>query len=356
MNSSLSAALKVVEALRRSHPEKWVERATLAALIKMYDVCWAAENERFVVRECEVALAAPLYNIRSGKARRSHVIAGKIDKIVETGHPSFLTIFDHKTTSSDISPEANYWRQLNVDTQPKHYMLLARTRGYPVGRVVWDAVRKPQLRPSKIKAKSVTEISEEGTYLTLGVTDNTQRLVRDEGLREENEELFEIRTYAKLCEDPNKYFQRRSVTPLMEELADHVENVIDVSYDMAAARKRYRNESRVVKNPGACMQYNTPCKYLGVCSGHSSFTDAGWETRDHKFPELPELEGKHERKVLLTHSSMRCFQACPAKHQFQYEQGFYRSHEEASPALFFGTVWHEIMDAWWTAEKGGADE
>ncbi|MBN95370.1 MAG: hypothetical protein CL928_15100 [Deltaproteobacteria bacterium] len=360
--SALLSALKVVEGLHLDGEEDWVLRATLKALIRGYDFMWHGVNKHYDVRACEVALAAPLYNLKNGKARRSHHIAGKIDKIVQHNPetPGFLTIFDHKTTSSDISPESSYWRQLSVDTQPKHYMFLARTAGYPVGRVVWDAVRKPGLKPKALTKANWREAVEEGTYLGEGISPAAIGACAS-ALKKENEELFSIRVQKKILEDPGKHFQRRPVTPLMQDLVDHTENMVDVSYDMATARKRYRNTGRVVKNSGACMMYNTPCKFLGVCSGQSSLLDEGWKNREHKFPELPEFEGVHDDRTVLTHSRVRCFQTCPAKHQYQYEDGYYRAQEDTSQALYFGTVWHEMMDAWWTAwnsgsEKGGADE
>ena len=352
--SALRDALKVVDNLRLEGDD-WVIRATLKALIAVYDARWRDVNAQYDVRECEVTLSAPMYNLNSGRVRRSHVIAGKIDKIVDCGDASQFTIFDHKTTSSDIAPESNYWRQLNIDTQPKHYMLLARTKGYPVNRVVWDTVRKPGLKPKALTKANWRAAVEEGTYLGEKISSDTVRACAS-ALKQENEELFGIRVALKLREDPEKYFQRRTVTPLMTELADHSENMIDVSYDMAEARKRYRNSGRVVKNSGACMMYNTPCKFLGVCSGHSDLLDHGWKNREHVFPELPEIEGQYGNKTVVTHSRVRCFQACPTKHQYQYEDGYYRDQEVTSPALYFGTVWHDVMDAWWTAKKGGADE
>ena len=353
--NALRDALKVVDNLRLEGDD-WAVRATLKALIAVYDARWKSENASYDVRECEVTLSAPMYNLNSGRVRRSHVIAGKIDKIVDTvGNAMHLTIFDHKTTSSDISPESNYWRQLNVDTQPKHYMLLARTHGYPVSRVVWDVVKKPGLKPKALTKANWREAVEEGTYLGQGISSDAIGACAS-ALKYENEELFGNRVLLKLKEDPEKYFQRRSVTPLMQDLADHSDKMIDVSYDMAESRKRYRSTGRVVKNSGACMNYNTPCKFLGVCSGHTSLLDHGWKNREHVFPELPEIEGKYGNKTVVTHSRVRTFQTCPTKHQYQYEDGYYRDQEVASPALYFGTVWHDIMDAWWTAKKGGADE
>lgn len=356
--SALRDAIKVVDDLRFDG-EEWAMRAMLTALITQYDEQWGHQNSSWDVKACEVTLSAPMYNLNSGRVRRSHVIAGKIDKIVNM-HPGAggyerHAIFDHKTTSSDIAPESNYWRQLNVDTQPKHYMLLARTKGYPVSKVFWDVVRKPSLKPKALTKANWREAVEEGTYLGEKISEDSRQECLG-ALKQENEELFGIRILVNLRGNPDRYFQRRSVTPLMTELAEHTENMIDVSYDMAEARKRYRNTGRVVKNSGSCMNYNTPCKFLGVCSGHADLTDHGWKNREHVFPELPEIEGQYGNKTVITHSRVRCFQTCPAKHQYQYEDGYYRAQEVTSQALYFGTVWHDVMDAWWTAEKGGADE
>lgn len=54
-----------------------------------------------------------------------------------------------------------------------------------------------------------------------------------------------------------------------------------------------------------------------------------------------------DTRKLLTVSECRCYQACPRKHHFQYDQ-LYRPVESAE-SLRFGTLVHKGLEAWWSA-------
>lgn len=59
-------------------------------------------------------------------------------------------------------------------------------------------------------------------------------------------------------------------------------------------------------------------------------------------------------KSLLTKSRLGAARKCKRLHQFQYELGYRPVDDE--DALFFGTLVHAALEAWWNAKKEGLEE
>ena len=95
--------------------------------------------------------------------------------------------------------------------------------------------------------------------------------------------------------------------------------------------------------------YGSPCKYLGICSGHDEPDSNNWQKRDLVHIELPELEG--DGRDVLTNSRIRTFQTCRRKHFYQYDIGSERINEEEREALYFGSCFHAALAAWLLAQK-----
>src|SRR5690606_27757277 len=92
---------------------------------------WENEQREIDLQSVEQVLQAPLKNINTARSSRTYDIAGKLDKLAH-GAVGF-TLYDHKTTSDDISdPAGPYWRQLAIDSQASHYELLLMANGIPV--------------------------------------------------------------------------------------------------------------------------------------------------------------------------------------------------------------------------------
>jgi len=275
--------------------------AKLIGMLHAYDRCYAAtQGGETPVKEAE------LWKLLKGT--RFH-IGGKLDTLLESQflNGAYIEIVDHKTSAYTLEPSSTYWKQLDVDTQGRHYQALLHLHGYTVTDVVWDAITKPSIRPRQSEepeayAERVTQWYAEKEY------DNT--------------------------------IVRRSVSSTQEEVEEYLQGLYHESRDILHARrtKWWR------KNPQACMTYNTPCAYLGICSGYDTPDSDNWERGD----KHPELE-RAPKRDLLTHSRMSCFRLCPRKHYYRYELAIKRREEVASEALTFGTLWHEAMDAWWTA-------
>jgi hypothetical protein len=144
-------------------------------------------------------------------------------------------------------------------------------------------------------------------------------------------------------ERPEWYFARRSVPRIDAELMDYARDLWQHSQDILYTRQQQRLPPR---NSGACMLYGAPCKFLGICSGHDTADSDRWQKKAQIHPELPE-DVQSDSKQLLTNSRIRTFQTCRRKHFYEYELGIERQDEEEREALFFGSLIHVGLEAWW---------
>lgn len=311
--------------------------AKCRGLIRGYDARWRDAPWRALA--VEQFVESGLYNVDTERSSRTFRMGGKIDVIAELDGRQY--VFDHKTTSQDIAdPNAPYWRQLVVEGQASHYMLLQWVNGVKAHGAVWDVVRKPQTRPKKI-TKAVSKVMiQQGTYCGIPVP-RSKRL-----LEQEDFDLYEIRL-AQDCtvERPEHYFQRRPIPRLDDELIEYARELWEHGQEIQHARRNDRH----ARNSGACMMYNSPCKFLGICSGHDSPDSDKWQRRQQVHPELEGYVDGDGRE-LLTNSRIRCFQTCRRKHYLQYELGLERLDEEEREALYFGNVWHAAQEEWWKCQ------
>jgi hypothetical protein len=277
---------------------------------------------------------------------------------VEVWDGTSLKIIDHKTTSEDIEqkpdkPILPYWRQLVVEAQPTHYMLLKWLNGQKVDGAIWDVVKKPGIQPAQIRAKKdVTDILTTGRYYDQELTPASLEALRNEP--RETLEMYEARlAYDCTTERPGHYFQRRDVPRLDSEIHDWAKELWGHSQDLLYARR----DNRWPKNSKACMAFKRPCVYLGVCSGFDSPDSDKWTRKAQVHNELPITDG--DGRDVLTNSRIGCKMTCPRKHLYQYELGIERVDDEEAEALYFGTIWHLGQDAWWSygisKEENGND-
>lgn len=313
------------------------------ALLHGYDARW--RDAGYVAEKVEETLLADLYNPDSdGGKSRTFQLAGKLDVVAK--HSTRRVLIDHKTCSQDITdPNAPYWRQLVVEGQVSHYMLLQWLLGEKCDDAVWDVVRKPMIAPKKLTKAEQKQVTSLGEYYGIKVSEaSRQSLIHDE--RETNE-LYEIRLrHDCISERPEWYFQRRSIPRMDAEILEYARDVWQHSKDILYTRSIERLPP---KNGGACMLYGSPCKFLGICSGHDEPESGKWQKKESVHPELPIVNNELE---LLTNSRIRCFQTCRRKHYYEYELGIERFDEEEKEALFFGTVYHAGLEAWWSFFKG----
>jgi len=337
MSKPLDAALEVIRpVLDDSDVSKQIVAAKVAGLMAGYDAKWL--DAPYHIDAVESVMTADLYNPETGRKSRSFTTAGKLDvRATEIGTGKKV-LFDHKTTSEDISdPNSPYWRQLVVEGQATHYMLLEHLNGQKVDAAVWDVIRKPGISPKGLTKADLAETLTTGLYMGYKASEDDLGSLAADG--RETPRMYTARL-ANDCinERPQWYFQRRTIPRLDGEILEYAADQWDIGQDILHARAENRNP----RNSGACMLYHSPCKYLGVCSGHDTIDSENWVVKDWVHPELPQLPGRGTD--ILTNSRMRTFQTCKRKHLYQYEMGVDRVENEEREVLFFGNLAHEAME------------
>jgi hypothetical protein len=315
--------------------------AKCRGLMAGYHARWKDAPYRFDM--VEALVMSDLWNPETQRKSRSFRIAGKLDA---TGHMDRRVLMDHKSTSEDITdPNAPYWRQLMIEGQVSHYMMLEWLNGRKVDEAIWDVMRKPGISPKNVTKADANLTLSSGFYFGRQMSDSAKTQLRVTG--RENFEMYEARlAHDCTAERPEWYFQRRSVPRLDADLHEYATELWGHSQDILHSRR----ENRWPRNSGACMMYGSPCKFLGICSGFDTPESENWRRKHNVHNELPMLNG--DGRDVLTNSRIRCFQTCRRKHYFEYELGIERQDEEEREALFFGTLWHLALEAWANAGKG----
>lgn len=314
-------------------PDDWVMAATIRGLIRGYDARWGDAQRHIKLSGIEKVYTSPLVNVETGRQSRTFSLVGVLDKTADDD--GAVEIFDHKTTSCDIAePDGFYWRQLVVDSQPSLYELLAMLNGEKVSRVTWDVTRKPTIRPKEISKKDCTDALSTATYCGFDLTNDTLAYLVD--YRRENAEMFAHRVAADAIDNPDKFYARRHAPRTREQLAEYAKELWDVADQIRDAR----NTGRHTRNSSACFNYNRPCPFLGLCSGSDHPESERWKKREPR----PDSVGGDD---ILSNSRMRMFQQCQRKHHYRYNLKIERVREERDEALFFGSMWGQVLDAYW---------
>jgi len=338
--TKLNVALVALDRACASSQDERVSlmRAKVRGLMRGYDARW--RHVPLTVLGVEETITSDLWNPETGRKSRSFTLAGKIDVRAMDGDSRI--IIDHKTTSEEITdPSAPYWRQLVVESQPTHYMLLEWLNGRKIDMALWDVVRKPSIAPKNVAKKDREVIIATGEYFG--------RLLSPESLEElaaterESLEMYEYRlTQDCTLDRPERYFQRRSVPRLDSEVIEHAKEVWEEGQELLHIRQMERH----TRNAGACMLYGRPCKFLGICSGHDAPDSGKWSEKQWRHAELPILNSG-SGVAALTKSRLSTFKTCKRKHYYDYELGLERVEEDEAEALLFGTLWHIAQEAWW---------
>lgn len=326
-----------------------IVRAKIRGLLRGYDARWSSSD--LITEAVEDVAESGLWNPETSAQSRSFRVMGKIDWRGRRQGRSVL--MDHKTCSEDIAdPNAPYWRQLIVEGQLSHYMLLEWLNGRKVDEAVWDVVRKPQISPKKLSKAEVNAVLESRHYS--GPLHGPLTELTTEG--RETLEMYENRVAFDCTFDrPQHYFQRRTIPRLDAEIHEYAVELWGHGQDMLHSWR----EQRRARNSGACMLYGSPCKFLGICSGYDTPDSANWRRKEQVHTELPIIDS--DGRDVLTNSRIRCFQTCRRKHHFEYDLGIERQVEEEREALYFGTAWHKALEVYFLTQKehyqnGNTDE
>jgi hypothetical protein len=343
--TALQQAIDMVLAQPIGDESSKLVRWKIIGLLHGYDARWLDAGYRSIF--VEETLTAHLTNLKTNARSRTFNLAGKLDVVAELDGRTY--VIDHKTCSQDIAdPDAPFWRQLAIEGQVSHYHLLGWENGIKFDGAVWDAVRKPSIAPKKLTKAEKTSAVGTGKYFGWDVSAEDKNHLQTED--REPPRMYAARlAHDCTVERPDWYFQRRPVPRLDDELAEYALELWDHGQEIL----HVRNTERHVRNSGACMLYNTPCQFLGICSGYDTPDSERWVKKTAVHSELPLVNG--DGRDILTNSRIRCFQTCRRKHYYQYEMGIERFDAEDREALVFGSLFHLALEAWWSFFLVGDD-
>lgn len=336
METALQAALDALP------NEQSVMVSKIRALLVGYDIRW--QNDTIQPVEVEQVKTAPIINLATNQPSRTFKIAMKLDVLgVRDGQ---VGIMDHKTTSEDIEdPAAPYWRQLVIEGQLSHYWLGMWLNGVKVDFGQWDVVRKPGIAPRQITKAEMKDLLHTKQWFGYDIPEGEIATAAETG--RETLALYEARLLQDcVTERPQRYFQRRTIPRLDDDIAEYASELWDLGQELVQIRRSGRH----IRNSGACMEYNRPCRFLAVCSGHDDIESTNWRKREFVHPELEGLDG--DGRDLVTNSRIRTFQTCRRKHFYAYELGVEKVTEEDVESLMFGNLWHTALEAYFNHKKG----
>lgn len=322
--------------------------AKVRGLLFGYDQHWGPGN-RYETISVEEVFHLPVINPDTGRSSRTFTQAGKFDGIVSLDGRNLL--LEHKSTSEEIADQdAEYWRILQIDAQVSAYCLANWQQGRKLEGTLYDVIKKPGIRPKQLDKATQKAIVAHKEYCSYPVSPAIALSIANGQDRECNT-LYELRLARDTVENPNKYFQRRNIPRLDSEVLEYSKELWDVGQSLIHARA----EEAHYRNSGACRTYNTPCEFLGICSGYDTPDSAKWSRKENVHSELPIL-GQQNGRDVLSHSRLKTFQTCRRKHFYKYELGIKRVDEEEREALYFGSLLHLGLEAWWSFfKKGGAN-
>ena len=216
-----------------------VDRELAACMVAGWSWRWS-ESPQFR----KVLASERVFEFRPFNGAR-FTIAGKIDVIGEL-HDGRVAVGEYKTCADDLSPGSDYWRRLLIDRQISGYILGARAIGFPAETVVYDAARKPGLRPRLMSRK------------------------KDSDGEREDMAAFADRLMADIGQRPDWYYGRQEIQRLDADLEEWRADVAQSAAMIAASRKA----GRWPRNTDSCMRWGK-CGYFGPCADSYDPTTRG---------------------------------------------------------------------------------
>lgn len=335
-DTALQAALNTLPTTGTE--EELVLAAKARGLMIGYDAKW--RDAKWETIGVEEVFHLPVVNPETGAKSRTFTQAGKYDGIVGFSGRTYL--LEHKTTSDDISdPTGTYFSRLAIDSQVSAYVLANWQSGRKLDGTLYDVIKKPGIRPKNLSKADRAHIASGGEYFGFKIPRDVQFAVSQTQDRE-CPELYACRLARDTIENPEKYFARKMIPRLDAEVTEYAGELWEVGQSIISARARDAH----YRNSGACVEYNTPCAYLGICSGFDTPDSDKWEVVKNRHPELP-IIGEDGGKDVLTNSRIKCFQSCRRRHLYKYELGIRRRDDEERESLYFGSLIHTALEAWW---------
>jgi len=345
-----------------------IQVGTIAAeYVRRY---WDDDVDRYQTLDVEGEVVCDVVNPATGRASTIFDHASKLDGLAFDRYNREKVIIEHKSTGAGLDPASAYWRRLTIDGQVSKYLLALRQTGHDAIRsVCYDVVRKPTTNPKRISAAAAREIATNGRYAGFDVSESCHGFVRDayerdqtvnagpgsrggfKGKLTENLELYGLRLRRLIADDSGAWFARRTITRTDDELEEYAREL----WALARELRESRAAGVWPKNSQHCAAYGRTCEYLPVCCSERSVTDDAFASVDFVHSELSTdvaTSAPRGGRDLLTNSRLATLQSCKRRHYLRYELGVRPAAESDSVALFWGSLYHELMEIVWNAYKG----
>lgn len=244
-------------------------RAYCWALMAGYHARWG--QQELEVLGVEKRFDIPLRNPETGAESRIWRVGGDLDALVRNPIAEEWVV-EHKTSSDDITPGSDYWRQLRLDAQVSTYLEGAKSFGYAPMGVLYDVIGKPDCRPLKATPE------ESRKY-----TKKTGELYANQRATDETPDEYRDRVLGKIAEDPNRYYQRADVVRLESEAEEAAADLWQTAQMIREAQRL----GRWPRNPDACFNYHQACEYFGVCTKQELLSDARFVRVERKEEGCP---------------------------------------------------------------------
>jgi hypothetical protein len=340
MHTKLTAALSAIPPPQTE--DEALGTAIARGLMAGYHHRWIDEDWQVLSVEQEFHI--PIFNPSTKRRSQLYSHAGKFDGTVCRNADPFL--LEHKTCREEIGPGSPYWTQLSIDTQISGYLLASWLMGHKLAGVLYDVIRKPEIRPKRIGLKDTVLVRETGMYCNVRLSPEAYQQFSLSDDYRETPEMFESRLIQDTLDRPDWYFGRQLVTRLNEELLTYAEELWRTTRDIHVSESSGDHR----RNDKACFAFHRPCEYLGLCAGHEQASDSHW----HQLPTLhPELEDQTCGPTTLTHSRISTFTTCRRKHFYRYGLGI--SRWDTPEPLAFGALFHEALAAWWRTDSSSGE-
>lgn len=230
------------------------------AMIIAYSAFWEDANDKLAVQEVECEFRAPLLNPKTGRKSRTFELGGKLDAIVADIETGEKFIMEHKTTSLDISPDADYWKQLRLDGQISGYYVGAEQLEYDVVGCIYDVVKRTGKKPLKATPVENRKYRKADGQLYAG-----QREF------DETPAEYEERVLSAILEDPERYFVREKIYRTDDQLIEYLADM----WGFASEIRMADHNRAWPRNPKACIRFGT-CPFFDVCTGSISLEDESY--------------------------------------------------------------------------------
>jgi len=275
-----------VEAIRKEYwhcPEPidvadWrMEEETLLRLVCGY--AWRWQDDRISYLAPEATFQIPLINPATGSASKLFDFAGKIDGIIQL-EDQRKAVKESKLLGESLGSDSDIWRRLRFDHQISFYILAARACGHDVSTGLFDATRKPTIKPKEIPCldregrkivldrHGIRQFKKSGEPIITGNSKKGWELQkRMMSVEEWGEALNE-----DIASRPDYYYARVEVPRLDNELDECRAEAWEIQQTLREAQRSSRWYRTVNRNSCPFCSYEGPCM-------------SGFDPREDRLPE-----------------------------------------------------------------------